>query len=171
MHYVKRRNIIVWFSMIGLFYLLLTKIDLIINYDLYNFGLKFNLQWAQPYWLTLTACFWGLAALSVASYWLESRNKNIFLCILLVLTIVLPFYFGFEDVLYFLWRGQFPAANVEWTWYWLNRYFPPWNTEKHIIYSSIGLVLLASFWGLFLGKKWVSFSFSYLKKYKPKKAS
>jgi len=72
-------------------------------------------------------------------------------------------------VLWFLWRGQFPAANVEWTWYWLNNYFPPWTTPRHITYAIIGMALLAGFWGLFLGKKWISFSFSYFRKYKPKK--
>lgn len=170
MHYVRRRNLIVWFAIIFAFYLVLTKIDLIMHYDLYQYGLQFDLAWAEPYWLTLTASFWLLALLSVASYWLESRSKNIYLCILVVITVLLPYYFGFEDVLWFLWRGQFPAENVEWTWYWLNNYFPPWTTSKHILYSISGLVILGSCWALFLLKKWISFTFRYTQKYKPKKA-
>ncbi len=168
MQYVKRRTVIVWVAIILSLYLVLTKIDLIVHYDLYQYGLKFDLNWAQPYWNCLTACFWGLAALSVSSYWLESRSKNKYLCILIVLTILLPFYFGFEDDLWFLWRGQFPEETVEWTWYWLNAYFQPWTTSKHIAYSTVGLVLLASCWGLFLGKKWIQFSFDYFRKYKPR---
>ena len=171
MQYVERRHLIVWFAIILGFYVVLTKIDLIVHYDLYQFGLKFDLKWANPYWFCLTACFWGLTALSVASYWLESRSKNKYLCIILAFTILIPYYFGFEDVLWFLFHGQFPAANVVWDWFWLNNYFPPWTTSKHITYSAIGLVLLASFWGLFLGKKWISFTFNYFRKYKPGKVT
>lgn len=166
MHYVKRTNLIIWLVFIVIFYLLLSKIDLIIHYDLYNYGLQFNLAWAQPYWIVLTACFWVLAALSVASYLLESRSKNPYLAVLIALTILVPYYFGFEDVIFFLFKGQFPASNVVWDWYWLNSYFPPWNTEKHIVFAIIGIVLLASVWIIFLLKKWVSFSLPYLKRYK-----
>ncbi len=95
MQYVRRRNLIVWFAIILVFYLVLTKIDLIVHYDLYQYGLRFDPAWANPYWFCLTACFWGLAALSVASYWLESRNKNKYLCIILAVTFLIPFYFGF----------------------------------------------------------------------------
>ncbi len=168
MQYVERRNFVIWFAIIIFLYLVLTRIDLLVHYDLYQYGLVFSLDWANTYWACLTACFWGLAALSLASYWLESRNKNKYLGTLVVLTILLPYYFGFEDVLWFLWHGGFPAANVEWTWYWLNSYFHPWTTEKHLIYFSIGLGLLIGLWGVFLGKKWVTFSFRYLRKYKPK---
>jgi hypothetical protein len=169
MQYVNRRNLFIWFAIIFAFYLILTKIDLIVHYDLYQYGLHFDKRWADPYWDCLTASFVGLAALSVSSYWLESRSKNKYLCILIVLTILIPYTFGFEDVLWFSWRGQFPAQSVVWEWYWLNAYFPPWTTQKHIIYSIFGLGLLAACWGVFLGKKWVQFSFSYLRGYKPRK--
>jgi len=171
MQYVRRRNVLIWFGVVFAFYLILTKIDLIIHYDLYQYGLKFDLAWAQPYWICLTASFIGLAVLSLTSYWLESRNKNKYLSLLLVLTILITYFFGFEDDLWFLWRGQFPAENVEWSWYWLNNYFPPWTTQKHLIYSVFGMALLASFWGVFLGKKWITFSFSYFRKYKVGKGS
>jgi hypothetical protein len=169
MQYVNRRNLVIWFAIIFAFYLVLTKIDLVVNYDLYQYGLQFDLRWAQPYWICLGLCFWLLAILSVASYWLESRDKNKFLCILIALTVMIPFYFGFEDVLWFLWRGQFPGVDVVWTWIWLNDFFPPWTTEKHLILATVGGILLASIWGLFLGKKWITFSFSYTRKYKLRK--
>jgi hypothetical protein len=169
MQYVNRRNLFIWFAIIFAFYLILTKIDLIVHYDLYQYGLRFDKRWAEPYWYCLTASFIGLAALSVSSYWLESRNKNKYLCILIVLTILVPYTFGFEDVLWFSWHGQFPAENVVWEWYWLNSYFSPWTTQKHIIYSIVGLGLLVACWGVFLGKKWVQFSFNYLRGYKPRK--
>lgn len=171
MQYVRRRNLFIWFMVIFAFYLVLTKIDLIVHYDLYQYGLRFDKQWAEPYWYCLTGCFWGLAALSVTSYWLESRNKNKYLCILIILTILIPYTFGFEDVLWFSWRGQFPAENVEWSWYWLNSYLPPWTTSRHIILSVIGLALLTVCWALFLGKKWIQFSFSYFRKFKPVKVT
>ncbi|MCW4018281.1 MAG: hypothetical protein NWF00_06345 [Candidatus Bathyarchaeota archaeon] len=169
MQYVRRRSVIVWVAVILALYLVLTKIDLIVHYDLYQYGLRFDLQWANPYWFCLTACFWGIAALAVTSYWLESRHKNKYLCALIALTILIPYYFGFEDVLWFISRGGFPAANVEWDWFWLNNYFPPWTTAKHITYSVIGMALLAAFWGVFLGKKLITFDFNYLRKYKPSK--
>lgn len=168
---MRRRNLFIWFIIIFAFYLVLTKIDLIIHYDLYQYGLRFDKRWAEPYWDCLTGCFWGLAALSVTSYWLESRNKNKYLCILIILTILIPYYFGFEDVLWFLARGQFPAENVEWSWYWLNSYFPPWTTSRHIIYSASGLGLLAVCWAVFLRKKWIQFNFSYFRKFKPAKVT
>lgn len=166
MPYVKRTNLVIWLTFVVIFYLLLSKIDLIIHYDLYNYGLQFSLAWAQPYWIVLTACFWTLAALSVASYMLESRTKNLYLAVLIALTILIPYYFGFEDVIFFLFKGQFPANNVVWDWYWLNAYFPPWNTEKQITFTTIGFVILVSIWVIFLLKRWISFSFTYLKKYK-----
>lgn len=169
MHVVKRRNLLVWLLIIAIFYLILTKIDLIVHYDLYRYGLQFSGDWAEPYWWCLTASFLALAALSVSSYWLESRNKNKYLVILIVLTILVPYFFGVEDVLWFLWRGQFPANNVVWTWYWLNQYFPPWTTTKHLIYSAIGIAGLAACWTLFLAKKWVQFTFSYLREQHPNK--
>ncbi len=167
--YVKRRNLAVWFSIIFAFYLVLTKIDLIVHYDLYSYGLRFDLAWAQQYWYCLTASFLCLAALAVASYWLESRSKNIFLCALILLTIILPYTFGFEDVLWFAWRGAFPAEGVQWTWYWMDAYFPPWTTSKHLVFFAAGAVALVACWGLFLAKRWISFTFNYTRRYKPGK--
>ena len=165
MYFVNRRTLFVWLSIVFLFYLVLTKIDLIMHYDLYRFGLRFSYEWAQPYWLCLTLSFWGLAALAVSSYWLESRNKNRYLMVLTALTVLLPYHFGFEDVLWFVWRGQFPVEGVVWDWYWLNAYFAPWTTSKHIMYSTFGIVLLIACWVLFLAKGWVHFDFNYLRKY------
>ncbi len=169
MHYVKRRSMLVWGGIIFIFYLVLTKIDLIVHYDLYRYGLIFSTEWALPYWYCLTFSFWALAALSVASYWLESRNKNKYLVILIVITILIPYHFGFEDVLWFAWRGEFPAENVVWTWYKLNDFFPPWTTSKHLIYWAIGTTILGACWVLFLAKKWIQFSFDYFRGYRPKK--
>jgi hypothetical protein len=166
---VSRRNLAVWFTIIGIFYLVLTRLDIIVHYELYRFGLQFSLEWAQPYWYVLTACYWCLAALSASSYWLESRSKNIYLVILIVLTILIPNYFGVEDILWFSWRGQFPAESVRWSWYWLDQYFPPWTTSRHIIYSATGILILAACWAVFVAKKWIQFSFSYLRGYRPKK--
>ena len=169
MHFVRRRNLLVWFAIIFIFFLVLTKIDLIVHYDLYHYGLQFSYEWAKPYWWCLTACFWTLAALSASSYWLESRSKNKYLVVLIILTILIPYHFGAEDVLWFLWRGQFPPDSVEWSWYWLNEYFPPWTTTKHLIYSTAGMIILGACWCLFLAKRWVQFTFEYLKKYRPSK--
>ena len=169
MHYVKRRSVLIWGGIIFIFYLVLTKIDLIVHYDLYQYGLIFSTEWAEPYWYCLTFSFWTLAALSVASYWLESRNQNKYLVILIVLTILIPYHFGLEDVLWFTWQGEWPAENVEWTWYYLNDIFHPWTTSKHLIYWAAGMISLVACWTLFLAKKWVQFSFSYLKGYQPKK--
>ncbi len=169
MHYVKRSNMLVWFGITAIFYLVLTKIDIIVHYQLYQYGLQFDDAWAEPYWICLTLSFMSLAAMSVSSYWLESRTKNKFLVILIVLTILVPYIFGFEDVIWFIWRGEFPAENVEWTWYWLHKYFPPWTTSKHITYCALGMAALALCWIVFLAKKWIQFSFGYLKRYKVKK--
>ena len=49
MHYVKRRSVLVWGGIIFIFYLVLTKIDLIVHYDLYRYGLIFSDEWAEPY--------------------------------------------------------------------------------------------------------------------------
>ncbi len=53
MHYVKRRSVLVWGGIIFIFYLVLTKIDLIVHYDLYRYGLIFSTEWAMPYWYCL----------------------------------------------------------------------------------------------------------------------
>lgn len=169
MHFVRRRNLVIWAAMIFIFYLILTKIDLIVHHDLYRFGLQFSREWAMPYWICLTASFYCLAALSVASYWLESRSKNKYLVILIILTILIPYHFGAEDVMWFLWRGWFPPDDMEWEWYLLNGIFPPWTTTKHLIYFTAGMISLGACWCLFLMKRWIKFSFDYLKRYRPKK--
>jgi hypothetical protein len=32
---------------------LLSNLDYIVNSDLYNFGLRFSYQWAEPYWTNI----------------------------------------------------------------------------------------------------------------------
>ncbi len=59
---------------------LLTKIDAIVNHQLYNFQLQFSLAWADPYWSTLRLIyiFLGLlVALSLFGLGLGfAKNKN-----------------------------------------------------------------------------------------------
>jgi hypothetical protein len=44
----------------------LTRIDFIVNSDLYNFGLQVNLSWLEPYWLYFRSSF-GLTIISIIS--------------------------------------------------------------------------------------------------------
>jgi len=101
--------------------------------------------------------------------WNAPANKNSCLVILIILTILIPYHFGVEDILWFLGHWHFSADNVVWTWYWLNQYLPPCTTGKHLVHSAIGIASLVACWTLFLAKKWMRFTFSYLREQRPPK--
>ncbi len=75
----------VWIVNGVLIFYLLTRIDAIVNVQLYNYGLQFSNDWADPYWsnIRLAMVFLGLPmALSVVAFILGSskfRNKIPFL--------------------------------------------------------------------------------------------
>jgi len=45
----------------------LGRIDYIVHHDLYDFGLRFSLEWANPYWVTLRLIYVYLAVPAVLS--------------------------------------------------------------------------------------------------------
>jgi hypothetical protein len=97
------------------------------------------------------------------------REQDKYLAVLIVLTILVPYHVGFEDVLWFLWRGEFQAESVVWTWCFLNNIFPPWTTSKHLLFWAAGMIGLGACWALFLAKRWIKFSFNYFRGYHPKR--
>jgi len=56
-----RSVIILWLISSLLVSVLLIKIDGIVHGTLYNYGLKFDYEWAQPYWVLLRFAFVSLA--------------------------------------------------------------------------------------------------------------
>jgi len=49
--------VIIWIVSLGFVVFLLSKIDYIVNHDLYNYGLQFSSEWAFNYWVTLRSIY------------------------------------------------------------------------------------------------------------------
>ena len=64
--------IICTFFMVGLFFVsysafLLYRLDFLVNYDLYNYGLQFSYNWIEPYWIYLSLLYilFGLSIVAI----------------------------------------------------------------------------------------------------------
>jgi len=50
-------------TLIVSFFLLMARIDYVVNKVLYDFGLVFSYDWANMYWLAYQAAFWVFSAI------------------------------------------------------------------------------------------------------------
>jgi hypothetical protein len=104
--------------------LLFTRIDFLINYSLYQYGLQFNENWYAEYSGLYALCYQFL----ILSLLVYTRNLKLLVFMeVFVLT-------STQDMIYFgLWQGAFPTT--EWCWMPFYRILGTWTTLHQILLS------------------------------------
>lgn len=104
-----RKTLIISFFLFVFGVLLLTRLDYLINFEFYQFGLKFSKNWYATYSFLYFAMFQFLIIILA----LYSHSWR-FLIIGETFTLS-----STQDLIYFaLWQGSFPTTS--WTWLWYN---------------------------------------------------
>jgi len=100
----------------------ITAIDWIVHSMLYQYGLTFSYDWANPYWFFLNATFASIGLLAASTYWLYRKPdlRNAFTAGLIFWTVFLQV-FGYNlDVLWYLidyfLRGRAFDLTKVWGW-------------------------------------------------------
>jgi hypothetical protein len=115
--------------------LLLTRMDYLVNAQLYQFGLTFSESWAITYW----ALYILLYQLFIIVLLLFCKNWKLGL-VFEVFTLT-----SSQDLVYFgVWSGGvFPKGN--WTWMFLYKVFGFWNTQSQILLTATSLTAVLLF--------------------------
>jgi hypothetical protein len=150
------RVAIMLISLLVLFFVVMSRIDYIVNSTLYNYGLKFSYDWANMYWFAYQAAFWVFSAMVALVYWSGSRKTGFDkkVTAALFISIDLLALGGLQDILFYvLWGGGLPANSVVWTWVVWEKVFGFWNSMVQVITTggSVGVSFLT--WGLALRQK------------------
>ena len=112
-------------TLFTLFILVLTGLDYVVHGDLYNYGLQFNIEWANKYWILYAFTY----QIICASMFLHTRSwKVLVFTEAFVLTCT-------QDLVYFMvWGGgHFPVGD--WTWMPFYNLLGTWTTAMQIILS------------------------------------
>jgi len=143
-------------TLIVTFFLLMARIDYVVNKVLYDFGLVFSYDWANMYWLAYQSTFGVFSAMVGFIYWFGSRKTHCDkkVTAALIVSISLLSLGGLQDILYFvLWDGGLPAASVVWSWVPWVSVFGTWNSVMQVTFTTaaVGISLLT--WALALHQK------------------
>jgi len=111
-------------------FILLTRLDFLVNGILYKHGLRFSEAWYLEYWL-----LYGLAyqfVIVCLSLW--NRSLRLFFALeILVLCSVQDLF------LYGLWVGSFPSS--QWSWMVYYKFLGSWNTTNQVALSLVAFGL------------------------------
>jgi len=112
--------------------LLFTRLDFLVNWSLYNYGLQFHENWYVEYSTLYALCYQFL----IFSLLLYTKDLKLFSFMeVFVLTAT-------QDLIYYgLWQGTFP--KIEWSWTIYYKILGSWTTN-HQVLLSISANLLAS---------------------------
>ena len=145
-----------------LFFLLMARIDFIVNQVLYNYGLHFSYEWANAYWLAFDSAFAVFAAAAGLVSWFCSQRTCVDkrVAVALFVSINMLAVGGLEDLLYFsLWSGGLPSNGVVWWWSHWTGIFGTWNSVMQLQLLSLMTGLSVLVWVLALrGRRAVSSS-------------
>ena len=111
-------------------FVLLTRLDFLVNGMLYEHGLRFSEAWYWEYWL-----LYGLTyQLVIVCLSLWNRSSRLFLAleILVLCSVQDLFFFG-------LWVGSFPSS--QWSWMVYYKLLGFWNTTNQVTLSLVALAL------------------------------
>jgi len=117
------------------YFCLLSRLDLIVNQNLYHYGLQFSYEWANEYWITYFASYAYFSIVIAFIYWLASNKtrNDLKVSIGLATTVNLLHMGGLADIIFFsLWARGLPPDSV--MWWWMPRYqiFGVWTNSMQI---------------------------------------
>jgi hypothetical protein len=142
--------------LILLFFCLMSRIDYVVNADLYNYGLSFSYDWARGYWVTYSAVFVVFAVAVSCAYWFGSvkTRRDAKISISILATIVLLMVGGLQDVMFFVfWGGGLPATDVVWWWSpWISL-VGTWNSVIQIGFMALMSCASSLTWILAVNKR------------------
>jgi hypothetical protein len=131
------------------FFVLMSRIDYMVNVVLYQYGLRFSYEWANSYWFAYNSIFLVFSAVVAGFYWLGSRKTKSDLKVSIAIFATVSFLAlgGLEDLLFFLlWSGGLPSANVVWWWApWIS-ITGTWNSSIQVTFTSVASFLSAATW-------------------------
>ena len=133
------------------FFFLMSRIDFIVHGTLYDYGLKFSHEWADEYWTMYVTAFVVFAGSIALMYWLgDNRSrKDIVFPLSLFATVIIVMVTALQDVILFsLWVGAVPPANVNWVWTFWFSVLGTWTTPMQIGLSTAGLIAVALLWAI-----------------------
>ncbi len=139
--------------LIFMFFVLMSRIDYVVNAMLYEYGLRFSYDWANTYWSTYAAVFVAFSGIVGLTYWLGSKRtlSELKISIALFATINLLAIGGLQDILFFLlWKGGLPANNVVWWWMPWVSISGTWNSLMQVGFTALTVSLSAVTWMLAL---------------------
>jgi len=132
-------------------FLCLTGIDFIVHSVLYYYGLRFDVEWADPYWTVLTLSFLSIAVLAALTYMMNENGEKR-TALLIFLTIFGLYQAGLLDILWivlwatFSFQDPYILTNV-WWWSPYYRYLSiPWRVQHQILLLIIATSLLSLAW-------------------------
>ena len=143
-------------ALIVLFFVLMARIDYVVNSRLYDFGLVFSYDWANMYWLAFQGIFWVFSAMVAFIYWFGSRktfcDKKVTAALFISINVLALG--GLQDILYFvLWDGGLPANNVVWWWVPWAGVFGTWNSLMQVAFTVLAMGISLLTWALALRQK------------------
>jgi len=146
--------IYLFFLQMGLVFV--TALDYIVHNWLYNYGLKFSYDWANPYWYILTAIFWIFAAIGVSAYYVDRHRPNKLKALAIFATILGEYHGGFLDTLWFIF-SRLAHHQLNWTmnWWWhpFSSWFGHWDLRMNVTLNVIVGILLIGMWAYILKRR------------------
>jgi hypothetical protein len=138
------------------FFVLMSRIDYIVNATLYEFGLRFSYVWANDYWITYNAIFVMFAVMIAVVYWIGSKKtrSDLKVSAALFVTVNLLTLGGLQDIMFFLlWGGGLPSINVVWWWAPWTIITGTWNSMIQVGFTTLTACMSAIAWIMALKKQ------------------
>jgi len=128
-------------TLFNLWLFFMAILDHIVHSRLYEYGLRFSLQWADPYWIVFNLIFGATFTLTAVNL---KKSRKVFG---ILFTMVGEWVGMFLDSLFYLIHGEFPSESVNWFWMPFSRFFGiRWTTSMHLTYNFVWLVLIVAVW-------------------------
>jgi len=135
--------------LVFLFFVFMAGLDFVVHRVLYGYGLRFSFGWAGFYWFVFGCVFVVFGLVVGFVYWLGSGGglRGFRVGFGLFFSVLLLFFGGFVDVLWFVfWGGGLPGGGVVWwwmPWFWL---FGFWDSFAQLVLLVFVFVVVVLFW-------------------------
>lgn len=144
---IERHELWVFIVLLSLVYICLTAIDFIVHNILYDFGLRFSYEWADPYWVALAMSFFVIAGLVTVVYWISDTPKKS-TATLLFFTVFGTYVAGLLDVLFWVLFDRSIPSGVLWWSPWHRIFGINWMAQHQLALLCVVTDLLAGGWAL-----------------------
>ena len=142
---MKHQNIILALALFAGFILVITGLDHVVNCNLYQHGLQYNLEWYTPYstlyFLLYQLVIAALALPSIINEYTAYRRVSFGFVALYVWMETFVLSCTQDLFFYMVWCGGFPEGD--WAWMPFYKIFGTWRTEHQILLSFLCLTVVS----------------------------